>query len=166
MRIGFGYDAHAFAPERKLVLCGVIIPHPLGLLGHSDADVATHALMDALLGGAALGDIGKHFPASDERYRGADSLEMLRACVQMIGECGYILGNADITIICEKPRLANYIDNMRQALATALDAALHTISVKATTTERMGFTGREEGIAACAAVLLEEKNTSTRGDCE
>ena len=156
MRIGQGYDVHRFAPERKLILCGVEIPHSRGLLGHSDADVAAHALMDALLGAAALGDIGKLFPDSDPAYAGADSLLLLREVCRRVRAAGYRISNVDCTIVAQAPKLAPYIPQMRENLAGAAGLALDRVSVKATTEERLGFTGREEGIAAQAVCLLEE----------
>ena len=156
MRIGSGFDVHRFAPQRRLVLCGVTIPYEKGLLGHSDADVATHALMDAILGALAKGDIGQHFPPDDEQYRDADSLKLLAVCREIMTEAGYRIGNADITVIGEKPKMAPYIPAMRENIAKVLQTETESISVKATTTEKLGFTGREEGIAAFATVLLEE----------
>lgn len=154
LRIGIGFDVHAFAPERKLMLCGVEIPHTLGLLGHSDADVAIHALCDALLGALALGDIGRHFPDTDPRYRGIDSRLLLRHVEKLIRTHGYRVANADITIIAQRPKLAAHIPAMRENLAADLDISTDRVSVKATTTEHLGFTGRAEGIAAQASVLL------------
>ena len=154
MRIGNGYDVHRFAPDRSLIICGVKIEHTQGLLGHSDADVATHALMDAMLGAAALGDIGKHFPDTDPAYKNADSIELLRHVVKLIREAGYCPGNADITIIAQAPKMAPHIENMRRNIADVLNVDIGCINVKATTTEKLGFTGREEGIAAMASVLL------------
>ena len=156
MRIGSGFDVHRFAPQRRLVLCGVTIPYEKGLLGHSDADVATHALMDAILGALAKGDIGQHFPPDDEQYRDADSLKLLAVCREIMTEAGYRIGNADITVIGEKPKMAPYIPAMRENIAKVLQTETESISVKATTTEKLGFTGREEGIAAFATVLLEK----------
>ncbi|MDR2502343.1 MAG: 2-C-methyl-D-erythritol 2,4-cyclodiphosphate synthase [Oscillospiraceae bacterium] len=155
MRIGFGYDAHRLVPGRKMVLCGVEIPCEFGPAGHSDADAALHALIDALLGAAALGDIGSHFPDGNERYRGADSLALLRQAYAMIRERGYKLGNADITIVLQNPKLAPHIEKMRETAARALESDTGKISVKATTEEGMGFTGSGEGISAYAVVLLE-----------
>ena len=157
-RIGNGYDVHSFAPDRKLILCGINIPHTCGLLGHSDADVATHALMDAMLGAAALGDIGKHFPDNDSAYKGADSIELLRKVTALINRHGYSIGNADITIIAQSPKLAPYVDEMRSIIASACDTQIDAISIKATTTEGLGFTGRKEGIASIASVLLNMAN--------
>ncbi|MDR3345088.1 MAG: 2-C-methyl-D-erythritol 2,4-cyclodiphosphate synthase [Oscillospiraceae bacterium] len=153
-RIGHGYDAHRFAAGRKLILGGVEIPHTRGLLGHSDADVLTHALMDALLGALALGDIGKHFPDADAQYKGADSVELLRHVGKILHGRGYILGNADCTILAQEPKLAPHITAMRENLAAVLGTDSENISVKATTEEGMGFTGRGEGIAAHAVVLV------------
>ena len=157
MRIGEGYDVHRLTEGRRLVLGGVEIPWEKGLLGHSDADAALHALCDALLGALALGDIGQHFPDSDERWRGADSLELLKAVYAMVRERGYVLGNADVTIIAQRPKLAPYIPMMRERIAAALDMGADNISVKATTEEGLGFTGRGEGIAARAVVLLDRE---------
>lgn len=155
MRIGSGYDVHKFAEKRRLVLCGVEVPHSLGLLGHSDADVAVHALMDAVLGALALGDIGRLFPDSDPRYLGADSMELLRSVIGKMRERGYALGNLDITIIAEHPKLAPFIEKMRQNLANAFGCDIDRVSVKATTEEGLGLGG--EGIGAHAVVLLEEE---------
>ena len=152
MRIGHGMDVHRLVEGRKLILCGVEVPHTLGLLGHSDADVATHALMDAMLGAAALGDIGKLFPDTDERYRGADSIGLLKEVCALLRREGYALGNADVTIVAQKPKLAAYIPAMRENLARALGT--DAVNVKATTTERMGFEGEELGISAQAVALL------------
>ncbi len=154
IRIGNGFDVHRFAADRKLWLCGVDVPSALGLLGHSDADVAIHALCDALLGALALRDIGYHFPDTDPKYAGADSRKLLARVVEMITERGYRVANVDITIIAQKPKLAPYIPQMAQSLADILAIDLNRVSVKATTTERLGFTGREEGIAAIASALL------------
>lgn len=155
MRIGHGYDVHRLAGGRKLILGGVDIPYELGLLGHSDADVLVHALMDAILGAAALGDIGKHFPDNDDAYLGADSLELLRRVCALVSEKGYSLVNADCTVIAQRPKLAPYIDLMREKIAEAAGVPLGDISVKATTEEKLGFTGEGLGIAAHAVVLLE-----------
>ncbi len=156
MRIGEGYDVHRLAEGRKLILGGVEIPYEKGLLGHSDADAALHALADALLGALALGDIGQHFPDSDERWRGADSLVLLRAVYDMVKARGYALGNADLTIMAQRPKLAPHIPLMRARIAAALETAAENVSVKATTEEGLGFTGRGEGIAARAVVLLDK----------
>lgn len=156
MRIGQGYDVHRLVEGRQLWLCGVLVPHEKGLLGHSDADVAIHALCDAILGALALGDIGKHFPDSDPNYKGIDSKILLRHVSDMIEEKGYRLGNADITIMAQRPKLAPYIVRMRETLASVIGSPLESISVKATTTEQLGFEGRQEGISATAVVLLKK----------
>ena len=155
IRIGHGYDVHRLTEGRPLILGGVTIPYERGLLGHSDADVLAHAVMDALLGAAAMGDIGKLFPDSDDRYLGADSMELLREVQRRLTAAGYRLGNLDATILAQRPKLAPYIDTMRQKLADALQTKPANISVKATTEEHLGFTGRQEGIAAHAVCLLE-----------
>jgi len=154
MRIGHGYDVHRLKPGRKCILCGIEIPSDFGPDGHSDADVPIHALMDALLGAAALGDIGGHFPDTEEKWRDADSLEMLKTIYSLVKSKGYVLGNADITIVLEQPRLAPYIDRMRAVLAGAVDTDIMNINVKATTEEKLGFTGNGTGISATAVVLL------------
>ena len=154
MRIGTGYDVHKLVEERDLILGGVTIPYEKGLLGHSDADVLTHALMDALLGAAALGDIGKLFPDNNDSFKGISSIELLRRVRSALDDRGYSLGNADVTVICQKPKLAGYIDEMRQNIAQALQTDVDRISIKATTTEKLGFTGRGEGIAAEAVCIL------------
>ena len=156
MRIGTGYDVHKLVEGRKLILGGVEIPHYLGLLGHSDADVLLHAIMDALLGAAALGDIGLHFPDTDDKYKGADSSKLLEEVNKLIHEAGYKISNIDATIIAQKPKLKPFIDEMRMNIAKTLDLDISRVSVKATTEEHLGFTGREEGIAAQAVCLLEE----------
>ena len=153
-RIGSGYDVHRLVEGRDLWLCGVKVPYELGLLGHSDADVAIHALCDALLGAAALGDIGKHFPDTDPRYKGIDSKILLRETVRLLKEKGYSIGNVDVTIIAQRPKLLNYIPEMRQCIAGCMGLDTDLVSVKATTTEHLGFTGRGEGIAAQAVVLI------------
>ena len=155
MRIGHGYDVHRLVEGRSLVLGGVRIPFEKGLDGHSDADVLTHAVMDALLGAAAMGDIGKLFPDTDDRYLGADSIALLREVDRRLTEAGYRLGNLDVTVIAQRPKLAPYINQMRQNLAAALHTELQNVSVKATTEEGLGFTGSGEGIAAHAVCLLE-----------
>ena len=155
MRIGHGYDVHRLVEGRSLVLGGVRIPFEKGLDGHSDADVLTHAVMDALLGAAAMGDIGKLFPDTDDRYLGADSIALLREVDRRLTEAGYRLGNLDVTVIAQRPKLAPYINQMRQTLAAALRTELQNVSVKATTEEHLGFTGSGEGIAAHAVCLLE-----------
>ena len=155
MRIGHGYDVHRLVEDRKLILGGVEIPYEKGLLGHSDADVLLHAVMDAVLGAAALGDIGRHFPDTDPAYRGADSLALTRAVAALIREHGYAVGNIDATILCQKPKLAPYIEEMRRNIAAAFGVAADAVSVKATTEEHLGFTGEGLGIAAHAVALLE-----------
>jgi 2-C-methyl-D-erythritol 2,4-cyclodiphosphate synthase len=154
MRIGNGFDVHRLVEGRKCIVCGVEIPYSLGLLGHSDADVALHALSDALLGAAAMGDIGKHFPDTDPRFAGADSRVLLREVVRLIGEKGYKVGNVDVTIIAQAPKMSPHIEAMRANVAADLGCDIDCVSVKATTTERLGFTGRGEGIAAQATALL------------
>lgn len=154
VRMGQGYDAHRLVEGRRLVLCGVEVPHDRGLDGHSDADVAVHALMDALLGALALGDIGRHFPDNDPRYEGADSMKLLEAVMAMVAERGYTVGNADVTIVAQKPKLAGYIPQMRANLARGLGVSEDRVNVKATTTERMGFEGEELGISSQAVVLV------------
>ena len=156
MRIGHGYDVHRLVTGRKLILGGVEIPWDRGLDGHSDADVLTHALMDALLGAAGLGDIGRHFPDNDDRFLGIDSQELLKQVCRMLTERELTLGNADITVIAQKPKLAPYLDRMRASLAKTMSVSEGQINLKATTEERLGFTGREEGIAAHCVCLLEE----------
>ena len=153
-RVGHGYDVHALVEGRKLILGGVNIPHETGLLGHSDADVLLHALCDAMLGAAALGDIGRHFPDSDEAYRGIDSRILLRETVKKVAEAGYVLVNADITVIAQAPKLAPYLAEMTRNILADTGAADGSVNIKATTEEHLGFTGRKEGIAAHAVVLL------------
>ena len=155
MRIGQGFDVHALVAGRKLIIGGVEIPHHLGLLGHSDADVLLHAICDALLGAAALGDIGRHFPDSDARYKGIDSRALLRHVMQLIAEQGYRVANLDATIIAQAPKMAPHIPVMVENIAADLGVAPDAVNVKATTTEQLGFTGRGEGIAAQAICLLE-----------
>ena len=154
MKIGFGYDVHRLVHERRLVLCGVEIPCEVGLLGHSDADVAVHAVMDAVLGALALGDIGKLFPDNDEQYKDADSMKLLGKVIEIMKSSGFQLGNLDITIVAEKPKLAPFIQQMRGNLAAAFGCEIPKISVKATTEEGLGLAGN--GIGAYAVVLLEE----------
>ncbi|MFM9413580.1 2-C-methyl-D-erythritol 2,4-cyclodiphosphate synthase [Peptococcus simiae] len=154
MRIGLGTDIHAFADDRPLILGGVTIPYDRGLAGHSDADVLAHALTDALLGAAGLGDIGRHFPDTDPAYKGADSLVLLKEAYRLVRQAGYRLGNADCVIMAQAPKLAPYIDQMSRQLAGALDERPGQVHIKATTTEKLGFVGRQEGIAAQAVVLL------------
>ena len=154
MRIGMGYDVHRLAEGRKLILGGAEIPWEKGLLGHSDADVLVHAVMDALLGAAALGDIGQHFPDTDPAYEGADSLQLLHKVGEILEEAGYRVGNVDATVIAQRPKLAPYREQMRKNIAEALGAEVSQVSVKATTEEGLGFTGAGEGIAAQAIALL------------
>lgn len=154
-RIGHGYDVHRLTENRNLILGGVHIPYEKGLLGHSDADVLLHAIADSLLGALALGDIGKHFPDTDPKYSGADSLKLLSHVTVLVKEKGYAVGNIDATILCQKPKLASYIDNMRENIAAVLDTEIDAVSVKATTEEKLGFTGSGEGIAAHCVALLE-----------
>lgn len=155
MRIGQGYDVHKLVEGRELILCGVKVPYEKGLLGHSDADVALHALADALLGAAAMRDIGYHFPDTDPAYKGADSRRLLRRVVEIIAEKGYRVGNVDVTIVAQRPKLLTYIPEMIANVATDLAVSADCVSVKATTTEHLGFTGRGEGIAAMAVALIE-----------
>ena len=157
LRMGQGYDVHRLIPDRTLVLCGVTVPHALGLLGHSDADVALHALMDAMLGAMALGDIGQHFPDTDERYRGISSMLLLEHVVGLLREHRAQVTNADVTIVAQKPRLLPYIPQMRQNVAEALGLPLDRVNIKATTTERLGFEGREEGVSAQAVCMVEQR---------
>ncbi len=156
-RIGMGFDVHRLVEGRELWICGVNIPYHLGLLGHSDADVAIHALCDAMLGAACLRDIGYHFPDTDPRYKGIDSRKLLREVNRLIGENGYALGNCDITICAEQPKINPHIPAMQQQLAQCLECEPGQVSIKATTTERLGYTGRGEGIAAYAVALLTAK---------
>lgn len=153
-RIGSGFDVHKFAENRKLIICGIEVPYEKGLLGHSDADVALHALMDALLGAAALGDIGRHFPDTDERFKGADSTVLTKHVVQLLQEKSWQINNVDITVIAQKPKLAPYIAAMKSKVAEVLGIDEERVNVKATTTEQLGFTGRGEGIAAEAVASL------------
>ena len=155
LRIGHGYDVHRLVEGRRLILGGVEVPHTLGLLGHSDADVLTHAVMDALLGAAGLGDIGRHFPDTDPAYAGADSLKLLDHVVELLGARGWQVGNVDATILAQRPKLAPYLEQMRENLAARMKAAPEQVNVKATTEEGLGFTGAGEGIAAHAVCLLE-----------
>jgi 2-C-methyl-D-erythritol 2,4-cyclodiphosphate synthase len=154
IRTGLGYDCHRFAPDRRLILGGVEIPHAQGLLGHSDADVLTHAVIDALLGAAALGDIGEHFPDTDERYRDADSIGLLRATVELLAAAGYEIVNVDATVVIERPKLAPHRDQIRARLAEGLGTEADRVSVKATRGEGMGFVGRGEGAAALAVATV------------
>ena len=155
-RIGHGYDVHKLVPDRRLILGGVSIPYELGLLGHSDADVLTHAVMDALLGAMGLGDIGKHFPDTDERYRGIDSLKLAEQVAKLLAEQGYTVSNIDATVIAQRPKLKDHIGAMEANIARALNLDASRVNVKATTEERLGFTGREEGLSCHAVCLLEE----------
>ncbi|MBA1244757.1 2-C-methyl-D-erythritol 2,4-cyclodiphosphate synthase [Pseudomonas japonica] len=154
MRIGHGYDVHRFGDGDFITLGGVRIPHTAGLIAHSDGDVLLHALSDALLGAAALGDIGKHFPDTDPRFKGADSRALLRHVVELVQAKGWVVGNVDATIVAQAPKMAPHIEAMREAIAADLQVALDQVNVKATTTEKLGFTGREEGIAVHAVALL------------
>lgn len=160
IRIGHGYDVHRLTEGRKLIIGGVRIPYEKGLLGHSDADVLVHALMDSMLGALALGDIGKHFPDTSPEYKDADSIMLLKKVSEIISEKGYAVGNIDSTIICQSPKLAPYIEQMRENIASALSCDVSQVSVKATTEERLGFTGSGEGIAAHAVCILQ-KNVTT-----
>ena len=155
LRIGHGYDVHRLVPERRLILGGVDVPWERGLLGHSDADVLTHAIMDALLGAAGMGDIGRHFPDSDPAYAGADSLKLLDHVVALLKDAGWKVGNVDATIIAQRPKLAPFLPEMVQKLALRLEVSPQQVNVKATTEEKLGFTGAGEGIAAHAVALLE-----------
>lgn len=170
MRAGLGYDVHRLVEGRKLILGGVEIPHALGLLGHSDADVLTHAVMDALLGAAALGDIGKHFPDTDERYKGISSMKLLAHVGELIEREGYVVENIDATVIAQKPKLRPYIEQMEQNIASTLNLERNQVNIKATTEEGLGFTGTEEGIASQAVCMLgrfyENSFAVTDGACE
>ncbi len=157
MRIGHGYDVHKLCENRKLILGGVEIPYEKGLLGHSDADVLVHAIMDSLLGAAALGDIGKHFPDTDQEYKGANSIVLLRRVVKILGENGYLISNIDSTVVAQAPKLASFIDQMRDNIANACGLDKECVSVKATTEERLGFTGEGKGISATSVCLIDKK---------
>ena len=157
MRIGSGFDVHAFTEGNAVTLGGIRIAHTHGLLAHSDGDVLIHALCDALLGALALGDIGVHFPPSDAAYKNADSTELLVKCMQMVRDKGYELANADMTLICEQPKINPHVFAMRERLASVMQVSIEQLSIKATTTEQLGFTGRGEGIAAQAVVLLNKR---------
>lgn len=159
-RIGHGYDVHRLVEGRKLWICGVEVEHTLGLLGHSDADVALHALCDAILGALALGDIGMHFPDTDPRYKGIDSRKLLAEVCRMMTDAGYRLGNCDITICAQRPKLRPYIDRMREEVARIIGVEKSQVSVKATTEEGLGFTGTEQGISATAVVLLSRNDSA------
>lgn len=154
MRIGSGYDVHKLVEGRKLIIGGVHVPHETGLLGHSDADVLVHAVMDSILGALALGDIGKHFPDTDEKYKGADSMKLLEFVYNLIKDKGYVIGNIDCTIIAQSPKMAPHIQNMRENICKALKTDINNINVKATTEEGLGFTGSKQGIAAQSICLL------------
>lgn len=155
-RFGMGYDVHKLVPERKLIIGGVTIPHELGLLGHSDADVLLHAIADALLGAAALGDIGKHFPDTDPQFAGADSLKLLAEVVKLLQTKGYEVGNVDATIVAQRPKMKEYIPQMNENIAKVLEVELDAVNVKATTEEKLGFTGNEQGISAYAVAGIEK----------
>ncbi len=153
-RTGIGFDVHAFADDRKLIIGGVEIPYEKGLAGHSDADVLLHSITDALLGSLALGDLGNHFPDTDQKYKDADSKDLLRDAYNLIKEKGYKIGNIDAVVSAQKPKLSPFIDEMRKIISKLLDTEIENVSIKATTTERLGFVGREEGIAAFSTVLV------------
>ena len=155
-RVGIGYDAHQFIAGRPLILGGVTIEHEKGLLGHSDADALSHAISDAILGAAALGDMGQYFPDMDLKWKNADSLAMLKECLRLVKEKGWVIGNVDSTIICQKPKLANYIGPMIEKIAETLGVSADKISIKAKTTEETGFEGRQEGLSIQAVVLLQK----------
>ena len=159
IRIGHGYDVHKLTENRKLILGGVDIPYEKGLLGHSDADVLLHAIMDAMLGAAALGDIGKHFPDTDDSYKGIDSMLLLARVQEAIDQKGYKIGNLDATVIAQRPKLRPYIETMRENIARVLNTNIDNINVKATTEEKLGFTGRGEGISAHAVCILVKNDT-------
>lgn len=168
MRVGMGYDVHKLVEGRDLILGGVKVPHTLGLLGHSDADVLLHAIMDALLGAAALGDIGKHFPDTDPAYKGISSMKLLEQVAGLLEEKGYVIDNIDATIIAQKPKLRPYIEQMEQNIAKTLGIAREQVNVKATTEEGLGFSGREEGIASQAICMLSgyfEASVAVGGSC-
>lgn len=153
-RVGTGFDVHKLVEGRKCIICGVEIPHETGILGHSDADVALHALMDAILGAAGMGDIGRHFPDTDERFKGADSMKLTEHVLGLIKAKGYVVNNVDVTIIAQAPKMAPHIEKMRANIARVLEMDIDRVNVKATTTEKLGFTGRKEGIAAEAVASL------------
>ena len=168
MRVGMGYDVHKLVEGRTLILGGVEIPHPLGLLGHSDADVLVHAIMDALLGAAALGDIGRHFPDTDSRYKGISSMKLLEHVRDLLEENGYVVENIDATVIAQKPKLRPYIEQMEENIAETLGIAKDQINIKATTEEGLGFTGTQQGISAQAVCLLNgfyESSVAVGGNC-
>lgn len=162
-RFGMGYDVHRLVKGRKLIIGGVEIPHEMGLLGHSDADVLLHAISDALLGAAALGDIGQHFPDTDPRYEGADSLQLLAEVKKLVADKDYVIGNVDATIVAQRPKMKDYIPQMEANIARVLDVDLDQVNVKATTEEKLGFTGTEQGISAYAVVGIEPEQTWIRG---
>lgn len=157
MRIGFGYDVHRLVEERKLILGGVEIPYEKGLLGHSDADVLVHALMDAMLGAAGMGDIGRHFPDNDDRYKGISSMILLQNVTELLTEAGYIVNNIDVTVVAQRPKLAGFIPQMEQNLAKTLHITVDDVNVKATTTEKLGFEGEGLGISAYAVCSIRKK---------
>ncbi|MBD2577624.1 2-C-methyl-D-erythritol 2,4-cyclodiphosphate synthase [Oscillatoria sp. FACHB-1406] len=163
IRIGNGYDIHQLAPDRALILGGVNIPHELGLLGHSDADVLTHAMMDAMLGALSLGDIGHYFPPSDPKWKGADSIELLKQVNELVRSRGWEVGNIDSTLVAERPKLKPHIAAMRDRLAAALEIESDRVGIKATTNEKLGPVGREEGIAAYSVVLLVARRENVKG---
>ena len=162
MRIGHGYDVHRFGEGDHIVMGGVSIPYDRGLIAHSDGDVVLHALCDALLGACALGDIGQHFPDSDEQYENANSRDLLRDCYQLVEQQGYTLSNADLTIVAQAPKMVDHSQSMRENIATDLNVVINQINIKATTTEFLGFTGRKEGIAVYAVVLLQPMESSPK----
>lgn len=166
MRVGMGYDVHRLVEDRKLIIGGVEIPYEKGLLGHSDADVLLHAIMDALLGAAALGDIGKHFPDNDDRYKGISSLELLRQVGELLDEKNYVIENIDATIIAQKPKMRPYIDEMRKNIADTLKLDIDRVNVKATTEEGLGFTGAGEGISSQAVCSLNDVTNYIYGDSD
>jgi len=157
MRIGHGFDVHKFGSDKPLILGGVTVPYETGLIAHSDGDVVLHAISDAILGAMALGDIGKHFPDTDAQFAGADSRVLLRHCYDLAQQKGYSIGNLDVTVIAQAPKMAPHIDAIRRCLAADLNTAIEDINVKATTTEKLGFTGRKEGIAVESVVLMVQK---------
>lgn len=166
MRVGMGYDVHRLVEDRKLIIGGVTIPYEKGLLGHSDADVLIHAIMDALLGAAALGDIGKHFPDSDDRYKGISSIELLRHVGKLLDENNYVIENIDATIIAQKPKMRPHIDEMRKNIADTLKIDINTVNVKATTEEGLGFTGTGEGISSQAICSLNYVSNYIYGESD
>ena len=169
MRVGMGYDVHKLVEGRNLILGGVQVPHTLGLLGHSDADVLVHAIMDALLGAAALGDIGRHFPDTDDRYKGISSMKLLEHVRDLLQEKGYVIDNIDATVIAQKPKLRPYIEEMEQNIANTLGIAVDQVNIKATTEEGLGFTGSQQGISSQAICMLSSFYESSRvvgGQCE